>query len=149
MLQRLISTTDSLAGLVLRVTLGLVMFPHGAQKLFGAFGGHGFSGSMAFLTGGAGLPWIIAFIVIFTESMGSLLLVLGLLERVWAFLIGCVMAGAMLTAHLSNGFFMNWTGQQKGEGFEFHLLTLGIALAILIMGSGRYSIDRALQQRKR
>jgi len=73
MIQRLLSTHDSLTGLVLRVTLGLVMFPHGAQKLFGAFGGHGFSGSMAFLTGGAGLPWIVAFIVILTEVMGSLL----------------------------------------------------------------------------
>lgn len=149
MIQRLISTHDSLVGFVLRITLGLVIFPHGAQKLFGSFGGHGFSGSMDFLTGGAGLPWIVAFIVIFTESIGSLLLVLGLLGRVWAFLIGCVMAGAMLTVHLSNGFFMNWTGQQKGEGFEYHLLTLGIALAILIIGSGRYSIDWALQQRKR
>jgi putative oxidoreductase len=149
MIKRLLSTHDSLAAFILRVTLGLVIFPHGAQKLFGAFGGHGFSGTMDFLTGGAGLPWIVALIVIFTEAIGSLLLVIGLLGRVWAFLIGCVMAGAMLTAHLSNGFFMNWTGQQKGEGFEYHLLALGIVLAILIIGSGRYSVDLALQNRRR
>ena len=104
---------------------------------------------MGFLTDGAGLPWIIALLVILIESLGALLLILGLFGRLNAALIGILMVGAILTAHADNGFFMNWSGKQAGEGFEYHLLALGIALALVVDGSGKYSIDRALKKRRK
>ena len=146
-LQALVRTEADIAPLLLRVTLGLVMFPHGAQKLLGWFGGYGFSGTMGFLTGTAGLPYALALLVIFAEFFGAIGLVTGLLGRVAALGVGAVMIGAVLTVHLPNGFFMNWTGQQSGEGFEYHLLVLGIVLTLLIRGSGALSLDRWLTRR--
>jgi putative oxidoreductase len=96
-----------------------------------------------------GIPWIFALLAIVAEFFGGLGLLVGLLGRVAAFGIGAVMAVAVLTSHLQHGFFMNWYGNQQGEGFEFHLLAIGIALAILIKGSGAWSIDRALTARER
>jgi putative oxidoreductase len=148
LLSRLLATDPDLAPTILRVVLGLVILPHGAQKLLGWFGGHGFEGTMAFLTGAAGLPWIVALLVILAESLGALALALGLLGRVAALGIGAVMTGAILTVHLPNGFFMNWTGQQAGEGFEYHLLALGMVLVLLIKGSGALSLDRLLARRR-
>lgn len=126
---------------VLRITLAGVMFPHGAQKLFGWFGGYGFAGSMQFLTGAAGLPTLIAALVILIECIGALLLVLGLGSRLMAFAIGVVMLGAALTAHLDYGFFMNWSGQQAGEGFEYHLLAMALAAAVTLRGGGRFALE--------
>jgi len=143
----LVRTDGDVAPLLLRVTLGAVMFPHGAQKLLGWFGGYGFEGTMGFLTGSAGLPWIVALLVIVAESFGSLALVTGFLGRAAAFGVGAVMTGAILTVHLPNGFFMNWSGQQAGEGFEFHLLVLGMVAALLVKGSGALSIDRWIARR--
>ena len=142
----LTATRASIAPTVLRLTLGLVMFPHGAQKLLGWFGGHGFSGTMGFLTGQAGLPALVAFMVIVIEFFGSLALITGAFSRLAALGVIAVMVGAVATVHLPNGFFMNWTGAQAGEGFEFHLLAIGIALAIVVAGSGQFSIDRALHR---
>lgn len=137
--------TDADRGaLVARVVLGGVMLPHGAQKLLGWFGGHGFSGTMGFLTGDAGLPWIVAFTVILAESFGALALVLGLFGRVGALGVSAVMIGAVVTVHAGHGFFMNWFGGQKGEGFEYHLLALGLAAVVLVRGSGALSLDRLL-----
>lgn len=142
--------TDADRGaLVARVALGAVMLPHGAQKLLGWFGGYGFSGTMGFLTGDAGLPWIVALTVILAESLGSIALLLGLLGRVGALGISAVMIGAVATVHLPNGFFMNWFGNQKGEGFEYHLLALGLAAVVLVRGSGALSVDRILAGGKR
>ena len=143
-LHALTNTQAGLAGTVLRVTLGAVMFPHGAQKLLGWFGGYGFDGTMGFLTGTAGLPAPLALLVIISEFFGSIALVLGLFSRAAVVGIISVMVGAIVTVHLPNGFFMYWTGQQAGEGFEYHLLVIGMALAILIQGSGRFSLDRRL-----
>jgi putative oxidoreductase len=137
--------TDADSGALLaRVALGAVMLPHGAQKLLGWFGGYGFSGTMGFLTGDAGLPWIVAFTVILAESFGALALVLGLFGRVGALGISAVMIGAIATVHAGNGFFMNWFGNQKGEGFEYHILALGLAAIVLVRGSGSLSLDRVL-----
>jgi putative oxidoreductase len=133
----------------LRVTLGVVMFPHGAQKLLGWFGGYGFEGTMGFLTGAVGLPWILGLLVIVAESFGALALVAGLFSRAAAFGIAAVMVGAVATSHLANGFFMNWSGQQAGEGFEYHLLALVIAVAVMIRGGGAASADRAIAARLR
>lgn len=148
MWKKLLLTDDSVTGLILRLTLGLVMFPHGAQKFLGVYGGYGFSGTMGYLTGQVGLPTVIAFLVIMAEFFGSLGLILGLGTRIAAFGILCVMTGAVLVAHLPNGFFMNWAGNQAGEGFEYHLLAIGIALALILKGAGKASIDRMLVKKK-
>jgi putative oxidoreductase len=129
---------------VARVALGAVMLPHGAQKLLGWFGGYGFQGTMGFLTTQVGLPYPIAVLVILIESIGSLALVLGLAGRVMAAGMAAVMVGAIATVHLGNGFFMNWAGTQKGEGFEYHLLAIALALIVMLRGSGAASVDRAL-----
>ncbi|MES1210833.1 MAG: DoxX family protein, partial [Acidobacteriota bacterium] len=94
-----------------------------------------------------GLPAAIVLLVMIAEFFGSLGLITGFLGRVSAFGIFCVMLGAIFTVHLPNGFFMNWMGNQKGEGFEYHLLAIGMALAVMVKGSGRFSIDRWLSKR--
>jgi putative oxidoreductase len=145
MLKKLLETNDNdRVATLLRLTLGLVMFPHGAQKMLGWFGGYGFSGTMGFFTGQMGIPAVFAFLAIMAEFAGSLGLISGLLTRVAAFGIGMVMVVAVLTSHLGNGFFMNWFGNQKGEGFEYHLLAIGIALAVMIRGAGAFSLDSLL-----
>jgi putative oxidoreductase len=143
-MRRLLETSPLFGPLVLRVFLGVVMFPHGAQKMLGWFGGHGFSATMQAFTQGMHIPAPFAFLALFTEFFGSIALILGLLTRLSAFGIAIVMMVAIFTAHLPNGFFMNWTGTQKGEGFEYHLLMLGMATALMVMGGGICSADRAL-----
>jgi len=141
MLQKLIATRDDLLPLVLRLVLGGVMFPHGAQKMLGWFGGYGFGGTMNYFTSTMHIPALFAFLAIAAEFFGALGLLTGLLTRVAAFGIGCDMVVAVFTTHLQNGFFMNWFGSQKGEGFEYHLLALGIVAVLLIRGGGRWSLD--------
>lgn len=143
MLKRLMWTDDNVVGLILRLVLGIVFFPHGAQKMLGWFGGGGFAATMAGMTK-MGLPAAIVFLVILFEFFGSLSLITGFFGRVGAACVGIVMLGAIATVHWKNGFFMNWMGNQKGEGVEYHLLVLGIVLAILVTGSGRWSIDRSM-----
>jgi putative oxidoreductase len=140
---RLARTDNSTMGLVIRITLGLVMFPHGAQKLFGWFGGFGFSATMNFMTQ-SGLPWLVALLVVLGESLGALALILGFFGRFMSFGILLIMLGAIFMVHLPYGFFMNWFGKASGEGFEYHILATGLALGTLIGGSGRFSIDRLI-----
>jgi putative oxidoreductase len=147
MFRKLVSTSDDRVALFLRVALGLVMFPHGAQKALGWFGGYGFSGTMQFFTQQAHIPALFAFLAITAEFAGSLGLLSGFLTRVAAFGILCNMVVAAATTHLANGFFMNWFGNQKGEGFEYHILAAAIAIAVIIRGGGTASVDRALSQR--
>lgn len=146
-MKALFQTDDGFAGFILRVTLGLVMLPHGAQKLLGWFGGFGFDGTMGFFTQKMGLPWIIGFLVIIGESFGSLALLAGFLTRFTAASLAVIMLGAITMVHLPHGFFMNWGGQQQGEGYEYHLLVIGIAAALLITGGGRWSLDRVVAER--
>lgn len=131
-------------GLILRLTTGIVLFPHGAQKMLGLFGGYGFSGTMGFFTGTMHLPWLIGFLVIVIEFVGSLSLIAGFASRVWSIFIIVLMLGIIFTSHLNNGFFMNWFGNQAGEGYEYHLLLIGLSLATLIQGSGKLSVDERL-----
>jgi putative oxidoreductase len=145
-LRALVRTENDPGALIARVVLGAVMLPHGAQKLLGWFGGYGFSGTMDFFTQSLGIPALLAFLVIVAESFGALALITGLLGRVAAFGVGAVMVGAVLMSHLRNGFFMNWYGNQAGEGFEYHLLALGLALVVLVRGSGALSVDRVLSR---
>lgn len=146
-MKALFQTDDSWTGLILRLTLGLVMFPHGAQKLLGWYGGFGFSGTMGFFTETMHLPWIIAFLVIMGEFFGSLGLLVGFLTRFSAASLAVIMVGAITTSHLQNGFFMNWFGKQQGEGYEYHLLVIGIGLALVVTGAGRWSVDRVFAER--
>lgn len=147
MIATMFRTPHDVVPLVLRVALGGVMFPHGAQKLFGWFGGPGFSGTLTAFQEYMGIPAPVAFLVIVAESFGALGLIAGLLTRLSAFGIGAVMVGAIFQ-HVQFGFFMNWAGTQKGEGFEYHLLAIGISVAILIRGGGAWSLDRALIERR-
>ena len=147
MFSRLLSTSTSASGTVARITLGLVLFPHGAQKLLGWFGGFGFSGTMDYFIGTVGLPYLLALLVIVTEFFGALALIAGLAGRFWAAATIILMSGIVLTSHLGNGFFMNWSGSAPGEGFEYHLLAIGLALVVLFEGSGPWSIDGAWSSR--
>ncbi len=123
--------------------LGVVFFPHGAQKALGIFGGKGFLATLSQFTEN-GMPWIVALLVILGEFLGSLALIAGLFTRFAAFGITVIMLGAVATVHWQYGFFMNWSGLQAGEGFEFHLLAIGIGLALICAGGGRWSMDRSI-----
>jgi putative oxidoreductase len=146
-LQLLCKTNNSFAPLIARLTLGLVMFPHGAQKALGWFGGYGFSGTMNFFTQSMHIPAPLAFLAIAAEFAGSIGLIVGCLSRVAALGIATNMVVAILTVHAANGFFMNWSGTQKGEGFEYHLLAIGLALIVMVHGAGAASLDALISNR--
>jgi putative oxidoreductase len=144
MIRRLYATDDSTATSILRLVLGVVFFAHGAQKMLGWFGGFGFAGTMNFFTGMMHIPAPLAFLAIAAEFFGGIGLILGFLTRIAAFGIGVNMLVAIMTVHRFFGFFINWTGTQKGEGFEFHLLVLAIVAFLMIQGAGGFSVDRLL-----
>lgn len=146
-LHSLFKTDGHTAPLIARLTLGLIMFPHGAQKALGWYGGYGYDGTMGYFTGTLGIPALFAFLVIAAEFAGAIGLITGFLTRVSAFGIAAVMAGAIAMAHKSNGFFMNWSGQQAGEGYEYHLLAIGLALIVVIHGAGKSSLDALVAKR--
>lgn len=140
MIKKIFFTDKDPASLILRLLLGIVFFPHGAQKMLGWFGGSGFSGSMEnFMK--MGIPAFFAFLAIMAEFCGSLGLITGLLTRVAAFGITVNMVVAVFMIHLKNGFFMNWFGKQQGEGFEYHILVVAITTALMIKGAGLWSVD--------
>lgn len=146
MFHRIAETTNDCAVTICRVVLGVVFFAHGAQKMLGWFGGYGFSGTMGFFTHQMGIPAPFAFLAICAEFLGGLGLLIGFLGRIAAFGIMCNMIVAIVMVHWRNGFFMNWAGNQKGEGLEYHLLVIAIALLIIIKGSGSLSVDRFLTE---
>ena len=146
-LARLLATDTTIAPAILRATLALVMFPHGAQKALGWFGGYGWSGTMGFLTERIGMPGFAAAGVILLEFLGPLLLLAGLGTRAVALGFVGIMLGAIATVHAPFGFFMNWAGSQQGEGFEYHLLVIGLCLALVWTGGGRWSLDGRLHAR--
>lgn len=140
MKKKLYSAGDSYAPLALRLLLSIVIFPHGAQKLFGWFGGFGYDGTMAYFTQTVGLPWFLGFAVIIIEFFGPIFILLGFATRLWSFGIMAVMAGIIITT-INQYFFMNWFGKQPTEGFEFFLLAIGMSVSLLISGAGKYSLD--------
>jgi putative oxidoreductase len=146
MFRKLTATSDDPVMTILRLVLGVVFFFHGSQKVLGWFGGYGFSGTMNFFTHNMGIPAVFAFLAIAAEFLGSLGLILGLLARVAASGIIVNMVMAILMVHRANGIFMNWSGNQKGEGYEYHLLAVAIGLAVVIRGAGAFSVDRLIGQ---
>ena len=148
MLKTLVATDNSPAQLLVRLALGVVIFPHGAQKVLGWFGGPGYGATITAFSA-LGFPFWAIILLMVSEVCGSLLLVHGLFTRVWALTIGTAIAICLKTNHLQHGFFMNWFGQQQGEGYEFHLLVLGIAMALVFRGGGMLSLDRVLARDRR
>ena len=144
MFRKLLATSDDWTLTLLRLVLGVVFFTHGAQKALGWFGGYGFSGTMGFFTGMLHIPAPFAFLAISAEFVGGIGLIVGALGRIAAFGIACNMLVAIVLVLSHFGLFMNWSGQQKGEGFEYHLLAIAIALVLMARGSGCFSVDRAL-----
>jgi putative oxidoreductase len=138
MFYKLIATNKDITLTILRVALGVVMFPHGAQKALGLFGGYGFEGTMGWLTGQMGVPYFFALLAIAAEFLGSLGLIFGLFTRVAAFGIFSTMLVATVLVHLPNGFFAD-----KG-GYEFHILTFGLAIPLILKGAGSFSLDDVL-----
>ncbi|MEO8404052.1 MAG: DoxX family protein [Chitinophagaceae bacterium] len=146
MLHRLLQTDNNISWFLLRVTLGIVMLGHGLQKALGWFGGYGWDGTMNYFTDHVGIPYFLGALVILIESIGAVLLIIGFGGRFMAALMIIVMGSAFFIDHLPNGFFMNWFGNKKGEGVEFDILFIIIAIVLVINGSGKFSIDRKLSQ---
>lgn len=144
MLRKLLATSNDWTLTLLRLVMGAIFFAHGAQKTLGWFGGYGFRGTMGFFTGMMHIPAPFAFLAICAEFLGGIGLTVGALGRVAAFGIACNMIVAVSMIHSKFGLFMNWTGQQKGEGFEYHLLAIAIAVVLMARGSGAASVDLTL-----
>jgi putative oxidoreductase len=142
-MKSLLRTNNDLALTILRLVLGVVFFAHGSQKALGWFGGYGFHATMDAYTHQMGIPVVFAFLAVMAEFLGSIGLILGCLTRIAAFGIACIMVVAIVMVHGQFGLFMNWAGDQKGEGIEYHLLVLAITVALMIKGGGALSLDRA------
>jgi putative oxidoreductase len=140
----LFSTNGGVSSLVLRLVLGFVMFAHGSQKVLGWFGGHTFFQTLNMFTQQMHMPAPLAILIMAAEFLGGLGLIVGLLTRIAAFGVACDMIGAIALVHWKFGLFMNWFGNQKGEGFEYHLLVIAICIVLIIRGGGALSLDRAL-----
>jgi len=136
-----------LAVFVLRIALAVVILPHGLQKLFGWFGGYGFVGTMNYFTDTLGIPYAFGLLAIAAEVLGALALLAGALTRIAASAVGTTLTVAMLMVHAEHGFFMNWFGNQQGEGIEYFLLAISIAGALVLTGGGWFSVDRWLTRR--
>jgi len=143
-MKSLFATSNEYTLALLRIVLGVIFFAHGAQATLGWFGGYGFHGTMQFFTQVLGIPAIFAFLAIMAQFLGGIGLIVGFLSRIAAFGIGADMLVAVFKVHLAFGFFMNWSGAQKGEGYEYHLMVLAIVLVIMVTGAGALSIDRAI-----
>jgi putative oxidoreductase len=149
MIKKLLYTESNLELFILRVVLGLVMFAHGAQKLFGIWGGHGVEWTIEAWGQWWNMPAVLTYMVIIIESIGSLLLILGFLTRVWAFFMAIIMVVAVYLVHLRWGFYMNWYMEpQKGEGFEYHLIVMAILAALMLKGGGKWSLDSSLIKKR-
>lgn len=143
-MKQLLSSQKDIASLILRIFFAVVLFPHGAQKLLGWFNGYGFAGTMSFFTDTVKIPWIIGFVVIMLEFFGSIFILVGFGTRQLSIAMLILMIGIIVTS-FPNYFFMDWFGTQKQEGFEFFLLMIGMSLALIVSGAGRFSLDSWLR----
>ncbi len=131
----LYKTDGNVAGLIARVFLGVVILPHGFPKLLT------FEQTVNGLMSGALLPYYVAVLVVIGESVGAFSLIIGFMSRFCAASMIVIMVGAVQLFHLKHGFFMNWKGNQMGEGYEYHILVVGLALVVVACGGGRFSVD--------
>lgn len=143
-MKALFATANDCTLAFVRIVLGVMFFMHGAQVTLAWFGGYGFHATMHYFTTVMGIPAVFAFLAIVAQFFGGIGLIVGLLSRIAAFGIAMTMLVAVLTAHLHNGFFMNWSGSQKGEGFEYHLLVIAVCILIMVKGAGALSLDRLI-----
>jgi putative oxidoreductase len=143
---KLIETSNDWILTILRLACGIMIFPHGLQKTFGWFGGAGFSVQMAGFER-SHIPAVFAFLAIMAEFLGGLGLILGALTRIAAFGLAVDMLVGVYLIHWPNGLFMNWSGRQKGEGFEFHILVVAMAIVLMARGGGAASVDHALAKK--
>lgn len=143
---KLFETKNDVAPLVLRVLLGILLLPHCMQKLFGWFGGEGYSGTMEFFTGSMGFPAMLASLYMLAEPLACMGLISGFMTRIAAFFIAVEMAMDVAMIHVSYGFFMNWNGDKGGEGIEYHLLVIVITVALMLRGGGKWSVDSAISK---
>ncbi|HLO83362.1 MAG TPA: DoxX family protein [Chitinophagaceae bacterium] len=139
-------TDEHVSGLIARITMAIVILPHALQMIFGWFGGYGFGSTMNYLTQVEQLPWLVGVMVIMLQSVGTLLLLFGFMGRFFAASMIILFIGMIVTSHAHHGFFMNWYGKQEGEGFEYHLLVIGLATTVLLNGSGSFSLDAMLSK---
>lgn len=130
--------SDSWYPTIARLALGIVVWPHGMQKVFGWFSGNGFEGTMGWMTESLGIPWLFAFAAVLAESLFSTLLILGFAGRLAAFIVTVNMAVAALLVHLPHGWF------SSDGGYEYHILMVGLGLIVMIGGSGKVSVDAIL-----
>lgn len=129
--------------LVLRLALGIIFAMHGAQKVFGLIGGEGLLATVQNFQTHLGIPPVLGYLVSLTEFFGGIALILGLLTRLAALGIGVTMGVAMWKVHWAHGFFMNWFGEPgRGHGIEYNLALLAMALALVLTGAGKYSLDQ-------
>lgn len=145
-LRSIVETSDDRIPMVARLALGIVIVPHGAQDLLGWFGGRGIDGALGFYSS-LGIPLFVGWLAIVTQCFGGLALIVGFLGRVAALAIAAVLVAAVVRLHWSFGFFMNWSGMLNGEGFEFHILAVTLAVIVIVRGSGALSVDRLLTAR--
>jgi putative oxidoreductase len=142
MLLHLFSTSLDWLQTLIRITLGLVFFAHGSQKVLGWFGGPGLKETMRTMHEFLGLPTPLALLAVAAEFLGGLGLMVGLLSRIAAAGIVVIMLVAIVMVHGRNGLFLNWLGERKGHGYEYHLLAIALAAEIVVRGSGAASLDR-------
>lgn len=126
---------------IIRIVLGVIFLMHGGQKVVGWCGGLGLAGTVDAMTK-MGLPAVLVYVVSFTEFVGGAALILGLLSRLAAFGIMCVMIGAVVTVHWKNGFFLNWfMVPNMGHGYEYNLALIAMSLSVVIGGPGGCAVD--------
>ncbi len=144
MFRKLVATHREFILSIVRLVVGVIFFYHGAQKMLGWFGGLGFTRQMAAFEA-RHFPAAVAILPIFAEFFGGLGLILGFLTRIAAFGLFCDMIAAMVLVTGPNGFSMNWSGRQAGEGIEFSLMAVAIMLLFMVRGGGALSLDYLLQ----
>ncbi len=147
MFRKLLSTPNDPTLTLARIILAVIFFAHGSQKMFGFFGGRGASGTIALFEQTMGIPAPLTVLAMIAEVFGAAGLFLGLFSRIAALGVLVVMLVAPFANHLYPNFFMNWTGRQVGEGYEYHLLAIALIVTILVRGAGALSLDRTISSR--
>lgn len=144
MLLKILATDPNWVPAFARIILGIIFFAHGAQKVLGWFGGPSLRKTLSNLTEHAGLPMIVAVAAVGAEFLGGGALILGFLARLSALGIVVNMLAAIFMVHGKFGLFMNWFGDRKGHGIEYHLLAIALAIVIIVEGAGAFSVDGVL-----